>query len=184
MQIQTRSPLNLRRVGSQAPAPVLAAPASAPDALKGHFLLRSLYPIIPAAYRNAERKSARGFELSSHVPRFTAWIDEVSTGRYRPRLRLPDQDAFQFPGCHYDASCKPGNDFAIRCYTVFLAYARNRDADVKLIDAVTRSIVWHSKIDWPETASPVQRRSAGVETGTLRAFQNSRSRRNSRPGRG
>jgi len=98
------------------------------------------------------RKLARHFVLPNRTSESAGWIDELSTDRYRPMLRLLDEEDFRFirgqPGFTPEMATK----LRIQRCQIFRGYLRNMDADFKHICMAIKGILLHSKIDRPDLA--------------------------------
>ncbi len=104
----------------------------------------------------ALRILARQF-VSPNCSEGTGWIDELSTDRYRPMLRLLDEEDFKFlrnqPGFVPDME----TELRIQRYRMFRGYLRSLDADFGRICMALKCILVRSKIDRPDLASALVR---------------------------
>ncbi|SPE32756.1 conserved hypothetical protein [Candidatus Sulfopaludibacter sp. SbA6] len=98
------------------------------------------------------RKLAQQLVSSNCLPEGTAWIDELSTDRYRPMLRLLDQEDLEF------LTPKMATRLRILRCQIFRVYLRNMDADFGRICMALKSILLHSKIDRPDLVSALVQR--------------------------
>jgi len=103
------------------------------------------------------RKLARQFSSQS-LAKDTQWIDEISTDRYRPMLRLLDDEDFRFLRSQPNFTPGMATKLRIQRCQIFRGYLRNMDADFGRICMALKGILLHSKIDRPDLASTLVQR--------------------------
>lgn len=95
---------------------------------------------------------------SGEAPVAADWIDELSTERYRPMLRLLDSDDFELvraqAGCDREAIARLRRQ---RCQ-VFCDYLRSLEEDFDQICLALKELMVHARQDRPDLAKMLIRR--------------------------
>ena len=104
------------------------------------------------------RKLARTFVSSNSRPESIAWIEELSIERYRPMLRLLDEEDFHFLQTQPGFTSQMAAKVRLQRCKIFRAYLRNLDADFVRICVALKAILAHSKTDRPDLASALVQR--------------------------
>ena len=87
------------------------------------------------------------------LPVTTEWLNELSTERYRPMLRMLEETDFRF--LRAQAGYTPEMAKRMRCQRAqaFRGYLQMLEGDFDRVSAALRLILAHSEIDRPELAS-------------------------------
>ena len=90
----------------------------------------------------------------NHVlPVTTEWLNELSTHRYRPMLRLLEETDFQFLRSQNGFTPEMGRRLRRQRVRAFRGYLRMIEADFDRVSAALRLILAYSEDDRPELAS-------------------------------
>jgi hypothetical protein len=98
-------------------------------------------------------------KLTSHfaspqpLPVTAGWIDGLSIDRYRPMLRLLDEEEVQFLRAQPGFTAEMVAKFRIQRCRIFRQYLRDLDDDFKRICMALKVLIAQSKYDRPELAS-------------------------------
>jgi hypothetical protein len=95
----------------------------------------------------------RHFASPQHLPVTVEWIDELSIERYRPMLRLLNQEDLLFLRRQAGFTPQMATKFRIQRCQLFQEYLRQLDADFKRICMALKVLVVQSKYDRPDLAS-------------------------------
>ncbi|MFY9726315.1 MAG: hypothetical protein WB579_23530 [Bryobacteraceae bacterium] len=97
-------------------------------------------------------KLVRDFASPQRLPVTADWIDELSVDRYRPMLRLLNQEDLRLlrtqPGCTPQMVAA----FRIQRRQIFQMYLRQLESDFKLLCMALKVVMVHSKYDRPDLA--------------------------------
>ena len=89
-------------------------------------------------------------------PMTPEWLDELSTERYRPMLRLLRRDDFDFlADAAVTRECLA--KLRVQRCQIFRAYLLEMDADFRQICTALKAILLHSHVDRPDLASALLR---------------------------
>jgi hypothetical protein len=89
------------------------------------------------------------------LPVTTDWLDELSTDRFRPMLRLLDATDFQFLRAQPGFAPEMATRLRRQRVQAFRGYLRLLEADFDRVGAALRVILAQSAVDRPELASVV-----------------------------
>jgi hypothetical protein len=110
------------------------------------------------------RRLGSGHQL---LPVTTDWLNELSTDRYRPMLRLLDATDFQFLRSQKGFTPEMAKRLRRQRVQVFRGYLRMLVADFDRVGAALRVILAQSEYDCPELASLVFRRQLAFALGLI-----------------
>ena len=98
-------------------------------------------------------KLTRHFASPQHLPVSAEWIEELSIERYRPMLRLLNQEDLHFLHAQPGFTPQMATNFRIRRCQLFQEYLRHLDNDFKRICMALKVLMVQAKHDRPDLAS-------------------------------
>jgi hypothetical protein len=98
-------------------------------------------------------KLTRQFAFSTPLPLTAEWTEGLSIDRYRPMLRLLDEEEVQFLRAQPAFTREMEAEFRIQRSKFFREYLGQLDDDFKRICAALKVVIVQSKYDRPELAS-------------------------------
>ena len=102
-------------------------------------------------------KLTRHFTSLQHLPVTANWIDELSIDRYRPMLRLLNQEDVQFLRTQPGYTPQMATKFRLQRCQLFLKYLLDLDNDFRRICMALKILMVQSKHDRPDLASVLVR---------------------------
>jgi hypothetical protein len=102
-------------------------------------------------------KLARRFASPQHLPVTAEWIEELSIERYRPMLRLLNQEDLHFLRAQPGFTPRMATDFRIQRCQLFQEYLRDLDSDFKRICMALKVLMVQAEHDRPDLASVLMR---------------------------
>jgi hypothetical protein len=125
--------------------------------------------LIVACVGLAGVSAALAFRRGSQVriPLTTDWIEEVSFARYRPMVRLLDDEDLIFLRAQRGYTPKMEARVRAQRCTTFLAYVRDLDDDFKRVCMALKILILQSPQDRPDLASAVVRNQVVFAYGKL-----------------
>src|ERR1035441_4652021 len=103
-------------------------------------------------------KLTRHFASPQHLPVSAEWIEELSIERYRPMLRLLNQEDLHFLHAQPGFTPQMATNFRIQRCQLFQEYLRHLDNDFKRICMALKVLMVEAKHDRPRSGL-----GAGVE---------------------
>lgn len=97
------------------------------------------------------------FASPQNLPLTTEWIEELSIDRYRPMLRLLNQDDIEFMRSQLGFTPKMATEFRIQRCQIFRGYLHHLDNDFKRICMALKILMVQSEWDRPDLASALVR---------------------------
>lgn len=102
-------------------------------------------------------KLTRHFASPQHLPVTAEWIEELSIERYRPMLRLFNQEDLHFLRSQPGFTPQMATKFRVQRCQLFQEYLRNLDDDFKRICMALKVLMVQSEHDRPDLASVLVR---------------------------
>jgi hypothetical protein len=102
-------------------------------------------------------KLTRYSALPERLPVTAEWIDELSIDRYRPMLRLLNQEDVDFLCTQPGFTAQMATKFRIQRCQLFRGYLRCLDSDFKRICMALKVLLVQAKHDRPDLASVLMR---------------------------
>jgi hypothetical protein len=102
-------------------------------------------------------KLTRHFASPQHLPVTAEWIEELSIERYRPMLRLLNQEDLHFLQAQPDFTKQMASTFCIQRCQIFEGYLRDLDNDFKRVCMALKVLMVCSAHDRPDLASVLVR---------------------------
>jgi hypothetical protein len=103
-------------------------------------------------------KLTRHFSTPQRLPVTADWIEDLSIERYRPMLRLLDEEDFEFLRNQPGFTSAMATKLRIQRCQIFRAYLHNLETDFQRVCMAIKAILLHSNIDRPDLASALIRR--------------------------
>ena len=93
----------------------------------------------------------------SPLPATTDWIDDLSVERYRPMLRLLDEDDFRFLRSHPNSTAEMLNQLRRQRCHIFRSYLQSLSGDFGQVSTALRLIMVQAEQDRPDLATTLLR---------------------------
>ena len=101
------------------------------------------------------------------LPVTAAWIEELSSERYRPMLRLLDRQDLEFLRVQPGFTARMATEFRMQRCRAFREYLQQMDGDFKRICMALKILVVQSKCDRGDLTSALMRRQISFAYGMM-----------------
>jgi hypothetical protein len=103
------------------------------------------------------------------LPVTAEWIDELSTDRYRPMMRLLDSREIEFLGSQAGFTTKMGSRLRAQRCQIFRGYLRCLDMDFQRVCTALKLVLVHSGQDRPDLSAVLVHHQIMFASGLLAA---------------
>ncbi len=110
---------------------------------------------------------ARECASGKSLPLTADWIDDCAFERYRPMMRLLDEEEIRLLRSRYGYTPKMARDLRIQRCEIFREYLSQLDADFKRISSAVKLLMAQSRCDRPDLAALLIRSQAAFLSGKV-----------------